>query len=859
MSGKHRDVFARACLECHSAERQEGGMRLDDLPLALDSVESADRWRRVLDQLNSGSMPPDDAKPLDPQDKIAVLDELSVSLAAARRLLADGGGRVPLRRLNRREYGRTIWELLGVGLDTRSLPADESAEGFDTAGGMLFMSGEQMLRYQELGREAVAAALKQAVAIRSPQKTHHEAEEKTKEILGHMRETIDLHRRNKARMSAVDQAAAAPAVAKQAQELRSKAGDNWWEFYWHWMEFPGAPTPQSYGFKDAYDAYLEDRLWETITIQGATYLTQPAVDTGAYLGLHTNVRSCYQRALIPRHLSPGTYTIRIRLGATEAAPPDRRFLEFLASATSAADGHSHISAHHVTGTVAEPDTIEIFIRKTKESSESFEVMENRVDSGDGRRFYESEFKRNGVGPDFAIWIDWIEVEGPVVTPENEVAIRWVGGLHDRLLTIAQAEAFDTAVERPVVCEVLEAFARKACRGHQPTAVFLDKLVALYETDRQAGQRPLDAIVEPLAAVLASPRFLYLHEPATGETPELLADNELATRLAMLLWSGPPDDRLLELAAAGRLRDPAVLSSEVDRMIADRRTSGFATAFVHQWLGLSRLDFFQFSQERFPRFDVSTKDSARREPIETFLHLLRSGGSLERLLASDTVVVDALLAMYYGLDGVKGDAFREVPLPAGSHRGGLLGMAAILAMGSDGTNTSPVERGAWVLRKLLDDPPPPAPANVPELKRIATGLSARERLRLHQEQPQCAQCHRKIDPVGFGLENFDAVGRLREIDDRAGLPAEKAAIDPAGQIWGGPSFTTFEDLQGIIAAKREPFSRGFSKALIAYALGRPSSFADEQLVADMVSKSAADGYSIRSIVQSLVASRAFQTK
>gem|GEM_PF-4037116 len=466
MSGKHRDVFARACLECHSAERQEGGMRLDDLPLALDSVESADRWRRVLDQLNSGSMPPDDAKPLDPQDKIAVLDELSVSLAAARRLLADGGGRVPLRRLNRREYGRTIWELLGVGLDTRSLPADESAEGFDTAGGMLFMSGEQMLRYQELGREAVAAALKQAVAIRSPQKTHHEAEEKTKEILGHMRETIDLHRRNKAWMSAVDQAAAAPAVAKQAQELRSKAGDNWWEFYWHWMEFPGAPTPQSYGFKDAYDAYLEDRLWETITTQGATYLTQPAVDTGAYLGLHTNVRSCYQRALIPRHLSPGTYTIRIRLGATEAAPPDRRFLEFLASATSAADGHSHISAHHVTGTVAEPDTIEIFIRKTKESSESFEVMENRVDSGDGRRFYESEFKRNGVGPDFAIWIDWIEVEGPVVTPENEVAIRWVGGLHDRLLTIAQAEAFDTAVERPVVCEVLEAFARKACRGHE---------------------------------------------------------------------------------------------------------------------------------------------------------------------------------------------------------------------------------------------------------------------------------------------------------------------------------------------------------------------------------------------------------
>lgn len=853
MSPLHREIFARACLDCHAAEQPEGAMRLDDMPLAIDSIEAAERWQRVLNELNAGTMPPSDAPQLAAGEKITLLDELSTNLTAARRLLADAGPRVPLRRLNRREYRNTILALLGVEVEVRPLPADDVADGFDTAGGALFMSSEQALLYQQLGRDAIDDAFDQARGLFTPQKVHTEAEQTTDEIIKQLTETVDWRRRNKTWMSAVDAAAAKPHYAALVKELKEKAGSKWWAFYWHWNEFEGAPSPQSYGFRDALDAYFGDRLWETIITQGAHYLSLPDVKTGAYLGLFSSVRSWNQVVRIEKSWPMGTYRVTIRAGATDAAPPERRFIRF-------SGGGSFDSTHHVAGTVKKPQEIQIHVRKTKTSPYVFVVTENHDNP---RGFYESEFKRNGVGPDYALWIDWIEVEGPVVTSETKDAVTRVRAiLHDLAPvtpTAPDSKTHDAPSEVVVVRSIIERFARDAFRGQPPTAAHVDKLVGLYEARRRAGDPVVEAIKEPLAVVLASPRFLYLHEPAPDDVPRLLAEHELATRLASFLWSGPPDKALVALAASGRLRDPAVLTAEVDRMLADPRARLFATPFAHQWLNLTRLDFFQFNQQRFPRFDASTKESARLEVSETLLHLLTSGGSLGRLLASDSVCVDALLATYYGLEGVNGDAFREVPLPAGSPRGGLLGMAAIMAMGSDGTDSSPVERGAWVLRKLLNDPPPPAPPNVPELKRISTGMTALERLHMHQEEPQCAQCHRKIDPIGFGLENFDAVGQWRTEDRQPGLAPEKMAIDPAGAFHNGPAFKDFHELRHLIAAQPERFARGYATALIAYAMGRPISFADEELIEDMVRHAAGVNYRASDFIHTLVTSKTFQTK
>jgi hypothetical protein len=226
------------------------------------------------------------------------------------------------------------------------------------------------------------------------------------------------------------------------------------------------------------------------------------------------------------------------------------------------------------------------------------------------------------------------------------------------------------------------------------------------------------------------------------------------------------------------------------------------------------------------------------------------------------VVNGLLARYYNLPEVTGDHFRAVKLPPDSPRGGLLGMAAIHGMGSNGEHSSPVERGAWVLRKLLNDPPPPAPANVPQLSRLENKLlTTRERLVAHQEQPQCASCHRKIDPIGFGLENFDAAGRWRVSDfyERSGQGRKTWPIEPAGAFHKGPSFADYHALRDLIHARAEDFSRSLSAALIQYALGRTPSFSDEQLIDQMVTEAKPQDFAIRSFLFTLIQSKQFQSR
>jgi hypothetical protein len=502
-------------------------------------------------------------------------------------------------------------------------------------------------------------------------------------------------------------------------------------------------------------------------------------------------------------------------------------------------------AHEVTGTLAQPQVIELPVEVSADGKREFAVREKRPNSRTAEiRSYFDEFEKTGHGPVPAIWIDWLEIEGPMPSPRAAVSLA--------------APAEDSAGAR----EVIQRFAVRAFRGTQPEAEYLDRLVALFETRRSLGDSFEEALKEPLSVVLASPGFLYLYEPSDGKGHRRLNSFELATRLSYFLWSGPPDDELLGLARNDALQQPAVLDAQVDRMIADKRSEQFVSGFTRQWLSMDRLDFFQFDFRLHRGFDDSTKAAARDEVYQTFALLLREKLSLCKLLKSNFVVINGLLADYYGIDGVSGDEFRKVSLPDGSPRGGLLGMAAILAMGSNGETSSAVERGAWVLRKLLHDPPPPAPPNVPQLARLGGKLlTARERLHAHQEQPQCANCHRKIDPIGFGLENFDAAGKWRTEDhyEKKGLGKKTWTIDPAGAFYRGPSFKDYFELRDIVASKREQFARGFTEALIEYALGRPVGFSDEDLAAGIVQQARAKDFSVSEFIHALVASDAFHSK
>jgi hypothetical protein len=407
--------------------------------------------------------------------------------------------------------------------------------------------------------------------------------------------------------------------------------------------------------------------------------------------------------------------------------------------------------------------------------------------------------------------------------------------------------------------IFQQFCVEAFRKVEPDPQFIDQLVGLYKTRIAAGDSFDVAIRTPMSVILASPGFLYLDERNTTESKRTLTDRELAVRLAYFLWSSPPDARLFALAKKNELSKPAILRAEVDRMIADPRSEEFVAGFVHQWLHMERLDFFQFDTKLHREFDESVRASARQEVYESFALLLRDqeSGRLGKLLKSDYVMINGLLGTYYGIEGVTGDHFRKVSLPASSPRGGLLGTAAVLAMGSDGIESSPVERGAWVLRYLLNDPPPPAPPNVPQLSRLADKpLTARERVLAHQEEPQCASCHRKIDPIGFGLENFTAAGKWRT-EDRHGKKTYD--IDPSGKFHKGPEFSNYFEMRDLIAQKENDFARGFTEHLIGYGLGRPFGFTDEDLANEILSSAGDEKNSVIAFLHALVQSKAFATK
>jgi hypothetical protein len=863
-----RGFFKNYCVACHNAEKPEGQLRLDNLPLAIDSVQSADRWQKILNQLNSGDMPPEGAKQPDPAAKTEFLDTLANTLVEARKALSDQGGRIVMRRLNRREYKNTIRDLLGVDIETRELPADGGAGAFDTVGTSLFMSSDQFEQYLSLGRQAMDEHFARRAA---------EWREPAKEA------GIDAKPPSASDAAQPpDTPSATPNIPTIARTIRERrevedhanrmVGGTYNGYFKGGYEaakkFLETGSPQK-GIPDELEAKFRIKVFGEHGPTFERYLNDPLTKTGAYLTIH-NVHTEEVITLPPDQPSgwlktkheldkaePGEYMLRFRIGAVKGTPQERRFIA-LGSRQAGAEDFTLLRTFQITGETDAPQTIEAPISISVNGPRTFVLREKRDIKLDGE-LYQAARKETKVGPPSALWIDWVEWEGPLSAPTGNSAPS---------LMVTNENGESPAAHARII---LERFATRAFRGQPPSPSYIDRLVKLFETRLAVGDRFDVAIREPLSVVLASPGFLYLSEPAaqpaaaagTGQASRAkLSQRELAIRLSYFLWSAPPDEELLELARRGELANPEVLANQVDRLIDSPKFAEFVSGFLHQWLGMDRLDFFQFDTKLHRDFDESAKAAARREVYETFTHLVRDKERLGRLLKSDFVVVNGLLASYYGIEGVTGDDFRKVPLPADSPRGGLLGMAAILAMGSNGAESSPVERGAWVLRKLLHDPPPPAPPNVPQISRLESQLlTSKERLLAHQEQPQCASCHRKIDPIGFGLENFNASGKWRTTAsyEKRGVGKKEWTIDPSGAFHKGPAFSDYFALRELISSREADFARGFTENLIEYALGRPYGFSDDELANEIVAAAGRDGFNIRRFLHALVASDPFARK
>ena len=478
----------------------------------------------------------------------------------------------------------------------------------------------------------------------------------------------------------------------------------------------------------------------------------------------------------------------------------------------------------------------------------------------------------GVDPAIARGLpDEVFGEGYLNTLSPLQSEQYLGIAHevvDRIL--APADAPPTPLQRQLFGEppapgadaraaarhVARSLARAAYR-RPPTEAELDVLGGVFDLGREHHLAYPAALGLMLKAVLVSPQFLFITpatEVAAGPAIVPLDDYQLASRLSYLLWARPPDAELAGLADRGTLHETASLQAQVKRLLQDPRSRALFDGFGAQWLGVADLAGKTFDPVKFPQMTGELRSAMYDEARLFFDSIVRDNRSVVGFVDSDYTFLNGTLAKIYGLENtVTGPAMRRVQL-TDANRGGILGMPGILATTSFPHRTSAVKRGVWVLEQVLGERVPPAPPNVPALEKQdgaqVAALTLRQRTELHRTDSVCTNCHKILDPIGFGLENFDAIGRWRETDDAGG------AIDAAGELPGGKRFSSPKELKAIIAARHEELARNLTERLLAYALCRQLEGYDEIVVDRLMETLAQDGYRLQSLITAIVTSYPF---
>lgn len=470
-----------------------------------------------------------------------------------------------------------------------------------------------------------------------------------------------------------------------------------------------------------------------------------------------------------------------------------------------------------------------------------------------RAFERSTIETGGL-PGFTFYphIGSVRIDGPyaaarpVSTPSRRT-----------ILTCAPAAA---AEERPCAEQIVQSLARRAYRG-TATQADIDTLLEFYELGSAEGGFEA-GIGMALQRLLADPKFIYRIEIepeglAPGQT-YLVSDLELASRLSFFLWSSIPDDELLSLAASGQLKDPDVLQRQVERMLADPRSAALTQNFAAQWLNIRALEGHVPVADLFPDFDDNLRQAFRRETELLFDSIVRENRPVTELLTADYTFVNERLAKHYGIPNVYGSHFRRVELgPELDARRGLLGKGSLLAVSSQPVRTSPVIRGYWVLQNLIGVPPPPPPPDVPDLEVQevdAAGNTAlpsmREQMESHRDNPACSGCHLLMDPIGFALESFDAIGRWRTMDGTT-------PIDPSAVMYDGTQISGAADLREFLLKYSDQFVRTAAEKLLTYALGRGVEYYDMPVVREIANQAAEDDYRFVTLIAAVVRSAPFR--
>lgn len=792
------------CVSCHGAEEQNGQVRFDTVEWQITNNDNAQRWQDVLDQLNGGDMPPEDAKQPTTDELSRALDALTGAVLEARRRLTDHGGEVTLRRLNKREYSNTVKHLFGFGVSPDDIPDIGEIASFDTVGSEQFFSSSDFEAFLELGRKVAFESFRYNLSAKRALKTER-TEPETRRTKQLREKLADLDR-------------------KMALK---KSGASW----------------QEMGFKDEGEMEIIFRQWDSRAELPRNYLQYPLVDSGVYISdvakwasaaMHTDIR--------------GEYIIRIHGGINGEVDPLRRVIRIW-------DRHSIRGTMELSGTPGDPESVEMRSHQMMGRSHlAINVRENVPESTiNTMRGYLNKLQGNGdhTDPRAAVFIDWIELEGPYYPAQRPA---WEDILYPDGETGKSPSPYIWNPNK--IRELIEKFAFEAFRRRPPEPEYIDGLHRIYQQHVGEGMNAKDALVEVMAIVLASPAFLYHHEsdPATT-SGEQLPNRELATRLSYYLWSGPPDHALY----AADLNDPAVYAAQVDRLLADPRAKSFREGFVSQWAEFDRYDAITIDTRKLIHFNEGLQRDAKREVIEFFGALIDENLPVANLIDSDFLMINSALAAHYGLElpNNKSATFQKVALPKDSPRGGLMTQAAFLTMGSNGERSSPVIRGALVMEKLLHDAPAPPPPNVPELSSASSEPKTnREMVKLHQQRAVCASCHRKMDAIGFGLENFDTIGRWRETEK---VGRKEVAIDPSGTLPSGDAFNNVNELKQLLLNQQDALAREMVESMLAYGLGRTIEFSDGDDVDAIMKKLESTQYPLRSIIREVALSPLFRSK
>ncbi|PQO46005.1 hypothetical protein C5Y93_11525 [Blastopirellula marina] len=805
------------CVRCHGPEDDQGEFRVDtQLSAAFDDLTTSGKWREVVNVLNSHEMPPEDEPQPKAEEVAKLVDWVTGEMIRAEQVKRDSV--IIMRRMNRDEYRNTIRDLIGVDYDTSHFPQDPPTGGFDNNGGALTISPLHMEQYYDAAREILDAALvegEQPPSIRwrfQPESGHSDSNrveyDKQRLIINSGKnqdegDAVAMHHHSWDRnINVRDFAVKEP--GKYVVRIRV-----------------GGRVPTREQVVEAATAILQKRFDEAIE-------KNPSQEKWK--------RQEFERGVEHFKTYPDYDYGRPRLKVTQHLGGQPRV----------------IAEFDVDADMPEMQTIEI------ETDFSTEKAGLTIDYAyDIPRELENFWMQGS--DEFArpeAIVDWMELEGPVY-PE------WPPASHVRLLPDSPLRESDPReYARGVISSLLQ---RAYRRPADPAEI--EKKLAMFDAAYEQSKSIDTAIRTPLTAILISPHFLYLAEPTAGDDNSAapLDDYQLASRLSYFLWSSMPDDELFRAARDGKLREPDELNRQVDRMLADPKSEALVENFAGQWLSLREVGANPPAAELFRRYDRHLETSIIEEGRAFFREILRHDLPVTNFLDSDFVVINERLARFYGIDGVEGDAFRRVEVPEGVHRGGVLTQASMLSITSNGTRTSPVKRGVWILKNILGTDPGLPVANVGEIAPKVPGIdkaTVRQRLEIHRELPQCARCHSKIDPLGFALENFDGSGDWREREGhgyQGRIGENDPLIDATATLPDGTEINGIESLQAALVDKEDLFLRCLSEKMFTYALGREMGIVDRPQIGEAVAAMKADDKSLRTLIRFIVQSNTFQSK